>query len=51
MVNELHDWMEKYPHIIQPPNVSDSLFIKTNGTILLFSMVRKDYCEPRNFPA
>ena len=34
LVNELHYWIEKNPHVIQPPNLSDSLFFKTNGTLV-----------------
>ena len=34
LVNELHDYIEKDPHIIQSPNVSDSLFVKINGTLV-----------------
>ena len=34
IVNELNDWIEKYPNVIQPPNESDSLSIKINGTIV-----------------
>ena len=25
-VNELHDWIDKHPNVIQSPNVSDSIF-------------------------
>ena len=34
MVSELHDWVEKQPHVFQYPNVSDSIFVKVNGIIL-----------------
>ena len=34
LVNELHDWIDKLPHVIQPPNVSDSLFVKINVTLV-----------------
>ena len=33
-VNELHEWIEKHPHVIQSPNISDSLFSKINGTLV-----------------
>ena len=32
--NELHEWIEKHPHVIQLTNVSDSLFVKINGTLV-----------------
>ena len=32
LVNELHNCIEKHPDLIQSPNVSDSLFVKINGT-------------------
>ena len=28
LVNESHDWIEKHPHVIQTPNVSDSFSSK-----------------------
>ena len=34
LVNELHDWIENHPNAINPPNTSDSLFVKINGTIV-----------------
>ena len=34
LVNELHYWIEKHPHVIQYSNVSDSLFVKINGTLV-----------------
>ena len=34
LVNKLHYWIEKHPHLILPPNVSDSLFVKINGTLV-----------------
>ena len=34
LVNELHDWIENQPHVIQYPNVPDSLFVKINGNLL-----------------
>ena len=34
IVNKLHDWIEKRPHVIKSPNVSDSIFVKFNGTIV-----------------
>ena len=34
LVNELHDWIDKHPHVIKYPNVSDSLFVKINGTLV-----------------
>ena len=34
LVNELNDWTEKHPHVIQPQNVSDSLSVKTIGVII-----------------
>ena len=34
VVNELHDWIEKQPHLIQSTNVSYSIFVKVNGTLL-----------------
>ena len=33
-VNELHDWIEKHPHIIQYQNISDPLFVKINYTLV-----------------
>ena len=33
-VNELYDWIDKYPHVIQSLNVSDSSFVKINVTII-----------------
>ena len=33
LVYELHAWIENHPTAIHSPNVSDSLFVKTNGTI------------------
>ena len=32
--NELHGWKEKNPHVIQYPNISDSIFYKVNGSLL-----------------
>ena len=34
MTIQLHEWIEKQPHVIQLPNVSDSLFVKINGAIV-----------------
>ena len=34
IIDELHDWMENHHHVIHPPNVSDSSFVKINGTLL-----------------
>ena len=34
LVYELHAWIENHPHVIQSPNVSDSLFVKINGALL-----------------
>ena len=34
LVNELHEWIEKQPNIIQSTNISDSMFVKFNGTLL-----------------
>ena len=34
LVNELHYWIENHPHVIHLPNVSDSLLIKINGTLV-----------------
>ena len=34
LVNGLHDWIENHPHLIPPPNVSDSLFFKIDGTLV-----------------
>ena len=34
IVNELHYWIEKQPHEIQYPNISDSLFVKINGNLV-----------------
>ena len=34
LVNELHDWIDKHPHLIQSSNVSGSLWVKTNGTLV-----------------
>ena len=34
LANELHDWIGEKTRVIQPPNVSDSLFVKLSGTIL-----------------
>ena len=31
---ELDDWVENHPHVIHSPNVSDSLFVKINGTLI-----------------
>ena len=28
LVNELHDWIWNHPHVINSPNVSESLFVK-----------------------
>ena len=33
VVSELHDWIEKRSCAIKHLNVSDSLFVKINGTI------------------
>ena len=32
LVNELNDCIENHPHVIQTQNISDSLFVKINGT-------------------
>ena len=34
LINELHDWMEDYPSVINSPNVSYSLIVKINGTVV-----------------
>ena len=34
IVNKVHDWIEKHPHVIKTPNVSDSIFVEFNGTIV-----------------
>ena len=34
LVNTLHECIEKNPHVIQYQNVSYSLFVKINGTIV-----------------
>ena len=34
LVNELHDWIENHPNIVHSHNVSDSLFVKINGTLV-----------------
>ena len=34
LVNELHAWVENYPHVIHPPNVKYSFLLKVNCTIL-----------------
>ena len=34
LVNGLHEWMEKHPNVIQFPNISYSLFVKINGTLV-----------------
>ena len=34
LVNELHDWVENHPHVIHSPNVSYSLSVKVNGTLI-----------------
>ena len=33
-VDKLHDCTEKNTHVIQPPKVSNSLFVKTNVTLV-----------------
>ena len=33
-VDELYDWIEKDPHVIKYPNISYSLFVKTNGNLV-----------------
>ena len=35
LVNKLHDWIEKHPHVILSPNVSDQLFFKINSTLVI----------------
>ena len=34
IVNELNYWIEKHPHRIQSPNLSDAIFVKVNGTLI-----------------
>ena len=34
IANELHDWIEKRPHVIQSPNVSGSMIVQFNGTLV-----------------
>ena len=34
LVNELHDWMDKHPHLIQYPNASDSISVEVNVTLV-----------------
>ena len=34
LVYELHACRENHPHVMHPPNESDSLFSKINGTIV-----------------
>ena len=34
IVNELHDWIEKLSRVIKYLNISDSIPVKVNGTIL-----------------
>ena len=34
IVNALHDWIEKHPYVIQSKKISDSLFVKINGTLV-----------------
>ena len=34
LVNELNDWIQYQPHVIQSQNVLDSLFVKINGTLV-----------------
>ena len=34
IVNKLHAWIENHPHVVNYHNVSDSLFVKINGTIV-----------------
>ena len=34
LVNELHERIQKHPHVIQSANVSDSLLVKINGTLI-----------------
>ena len=34
LINELYAWIENNPHVIHPPNVKDSVFVKTNGTLV-----------------
>ena len=33
-VNQLHEWLENYPHVIDSPKVSDKVFVKINGNIV-----------------
>ena len=34
LINELYAWIENQPHVIHPPNVKDSVFVKINGTLV-----------------
>ena len=34
IVNDLHDWMDKHPHIIQCPHLSEYIFVKVNVTLV-----------------
>ena len=34
IVNEFNNWIEKHPRVIQYLNVSDSRFVKLNGTMV-----------------
>ena len=32
--NELYNWKYKHPNVIEPPNVSDSIFVKFKVTLV-----------------
>ena len=34
IINELHSWIENHLRLIHFPNVEDSFFVKTNGTLV-----------------
>ena len=34
LVNELHSWIKNHPHVINDSNVKESLYVKSNGTLV-----------------
>ena len=34
LLNELHTCIENQPHVIHPPNLSESLLVRVNGTLV-----------------
>ena len=34
IINDLHAWIKNHPHVIHPPNVKDSVFVKISGTMV-----------------